>query len=111
MGRGERGSLAVRLGRRLESEQGELTGVFVGDGGTTGYFDVQQAMSVHQHLEIAGVGWRAGGEAHRGEDEVQRVSYVFELGVKFVAVVLEPILQTFEQIGGAMPGPGLCRAE
>lgn len=40
------------------------------------------------------------GEAGGGEELVEGVADVFQLGVQFVAVVVEPVLETFEQIAG-----------
>ena len=57
-------------------------------------------MGGDEHIEMAGVTLDALGEAGGGEELVEGVADVFQLGVKFFAVAVEPVLQTFEQVGG-----------
>jgi len=40
------------------------------------------------------------GEADTGKDLVESVADVFEFVVEFLAVVLEPVLEAFEEVGG-----------
>ena len=59
-----------------------------------------QAMGGSEQLDVLGVALHRDGEAGRREDLVERVADVLQFVVKLVAVVLEPILEAFEQVGG-----------
>lgn len=60
---------------------------------------VDQAMRGGQQLDVLRVVLDRGGEANGGEHLVQRIPDVLELVVKFLAVMVEPVLKAFYQIG------------
>src|SRR3990172_6468048 len=75
-------------------------------------------MGGNEQVEMVGVTLHPLGEAGGGEELVESVADVFQFGVELVAVAVEKVLETLEQIRGkigargggiAMGGDGLQR--
>ena len=52
-----------------------------------------------EEFDVVCVALDLGDETDGAEDSVEGVADVFEFGVELVAAMLEPVLETFEQIG------------
>ena len=80
----------------MGSEQIKL----IGSGGRAiGVTSFDQAMGGNEQVEMAGVTLDALGEAGGGEELVEGVADVFQLGVEIIAVAAEKVLEALEQIG------------
>jgi len=66
----------------------------------TGSVGLDQVMSRCEKIDVTSVTLDIGGEACRGENLVDGVADVFEFVVEFLAVVLEPVLEAFQKVGG-----------
>lgn len=60
-----------------------------------------------EEFDVVSVALDLGDDTDGAKDPVEGVADVFEFGVEFVAAMLEPVLEAFEQIGrevGAIAG-------
>ena len=57
-------------------------------------------MRSRKQLGVLGVALNRGGEVGGSEHLVEGVPDMLELIVKFFAAMLEPVLETFQQLGG-----------
>ena len=80
----------------FDSEQGEL---IISNGCAGGAARFEEAMGGDEEIEVAGVALHARSEAGGGEELVESVSDVFEFGVEFLAMAVEPVLEAFEEVG------------
>ena len=73
---------------------------------------VEETVGGGEEFDVVCVALDLGDETDGAEDSVEGVADVFEFGVEFIAAMLEPVLETFEQIGrevGAIAVMGLWK--
>lgn len=76
-------------------------------GGGYAAWAVEETVGGGEEFDVVSVALDLGDETDGAEDPVEGVADVFEFGVEFVAAMLEPVLEAFEQIGrevGAIAG-------
>ncbi len=93
-----------RHGRRDGLEQRQLAVV---DGMVLVALRADKSIGGGEELDVLSVALDGGGKLGRGEDLVEGIADVLEFAVELLAVVIEPVLQAFQEVGrkvGAITG-------